>query len=152
MGAAAPLVQPDEPGQTVPGVAPSSKVTKSNGAPVVDVADSTPRFRASEESGPASQDARSRMHPRAVTLPPRHGTWILMGSLRGGCRRFVGWPARRGARFAPPCCTPATFGAWWRRARLSRPRISSCCSHSAPEARSLRRDGWGVGIGLLYLP
>ena len=38
MGSAAPLVQPDEPGQTVPGVAPSSKFTKSNGAPVVDVA------------------------------------------------------------------------------------------------------------------
>src|SRR2546429_8205082 len=98
MGSEAPLVQPAEPGQTVPGVAPSSKFTKSNGAPVVDVAASTPRFRASEESGPASQDARSRMHPKAVTLPPRHGTWILMGSLRGGGVEVLSVGPREGAQ------------------------------------------------------
>src|SRR5207248_2712102 len=74
-GSAAPLVQPDGPGHTVPGSAPSSKFANVNGPALTDVAAPTGRFAAGEESGLVSQAARSSMHPRAVT--PR-GTSILM--------------------------------------------------------------------------
>src|ERR1041384_6731092 len=52
-GSAAPLVQPDEPGQTVPGVAPSSKFTNPNDPPP------PARFAAAIAPGAAEGDEAS---------------------------------------------------------------------------------------------
>src|SRR5260221_11335291 len=67
MGSAAPLVQPDDPGHTVPGAAPSAKVTEATDPPPPDRGACTPS-RAGESGRPESQDANSTMHPRAIKL------------------------------------------------------------------------------------
>ncbi|PYO91064.1 MAG: hypothetical protein DMD66_00705 [Gemmatimonadetes bacterium] len=74
MGSAAPLVQPAEPGQTVPGAAPSSKLTKANDPPPPDRAAGKPPSGTGEDGLPVSQDANSRLHPKPIkrfmTEPP----------------------------------------------------------------------------------
>src|SRR2546429_1331178 len=134
MGSAAPLVQPVEPGQTVPGAARSSKFSNVNGPALTEVTAATGRFAAGEEGGLVSQEARSSVHARAVT--PR-GTSILMGSLRilveGSCspRReaqvshlLAAWGPRR--RFQD------RYGA------LSRLRNFRCCGRSAAQVHPTR--------------
>jgi len=66
MGSAAPLVQPAEPGHTVPGAAPSAKFTKANDPPPPDRAARKPPSGRGEDGCPVSQDANSRLHPKAI--------------------------------------------------------------------------------------
>jgi len=66
MGSAALLVQPDEPGHTVPGAAPSSKFTKANDPPPPGCAARKPLSRAGEDGRPVSHDANSRLQPKAI--------------------------------------------------------------------------------------
>src|ERR1044071_6508083 len=78
MGSAAPLVQPVEPGQTVPGAAPSSKFTKENDPPPPILA-----TRAAPSSGDAgsllwSHEARSTTAARTIAVR-ECGTWRFTG-------------------------------------------------------------------------
>src|ERR1043165_1166740 len=96
MGSAAPLVQPVEPGQTVPGAAPSSKFTKENDPPAAILA-----VRAAPspgETGSLLWAHEPRSTPAARTIAIREwGTWRFTGQppfLRNGLQR-IGWFASR---------------------------------------------------------
>src|SRR5882762_1828184 len=83
MGSAAPLVQPAEPGHTVPGAAPSAKFTKANDPPPPDRAACTPS-RAGESGRPVSQAANSTMQPRAIKRfinRPLRVWWRVVGQV-----------------------------------------------------------------------
>src|SRR5881227_845716 len=83
MGSAAPLVQPVEPGQTVPGAAPSSKFSNVYAPPLtVTAATSCPRA-ADEGAMRLSQDVTSRIEPNAIA-PRGRGRWFTMSRLRHG--------------------------------------------------------------------
>src|ERR1044071_6011593 len=77
MGSAAPLVQPVEPGQTVPGAAPSSKFTKENDPPAAILA--ARAARSPGETGRLwSHVARSTMAARTIAVR-EWGTWRFTG-------------------------------------------------------------------------
>src|SRR5439155_931428 len=68
MGSAAPLLQPVEPGQTVPGVAPSSKFSNAKAPPLTVTAATSCRRAGDEGAMPLSQDVRSRIEPATMGI------------------------------------------------------------------------------------
>src|SRR6266550_6524343 len=84
IGSAAPLVQPDEPGHTVPGAAPSAKFTKANDPPPPDRAACTPPSGNGADGRSVLQAANSRTHPKAI----KRFMASLRGWVEGGQRKF----------------------------------------------------------------
>src|SRR5258706_5038376 len=84
MGSAAPLVQPDAPGHTVPGAAPSAKFTKANDPPLSDRIDRALPSGNGAAGRSALQAANSRTHPKAITRFMAQPPW----GVEGGQRKF----------------------------------------------------------------